>query len=200
MAFRVCKVGTLLTLMFAIPMSLEIDELLVLWLKTPPPCAASMCIAALVFIVIEKLSGGQQTAVNASGKIAQFQAIRGILRVSVIPLALLAIFLDLGAVVAAFALPISAMIVVLCDVWLARVRVGMSAKHWFRHVLIPIACLCVVSLLAGAVPRIFLNQSIFRLLITSIVCLASIVAFSWILLLSYNEKRFILNIVHKRRA
>lgn len=189
MSFWACKAGTLLTLMFAIPMALEIDQILVLWLKNPPPMSAPLCICTLMFIVIEKLTCGHVTAVNATGKIAKFQTLRGVLRCLVIPFALVPACLNWGVVVVAAALPLSVVIVDLGDVLLARKMAGMSSKYWAFHVVVPLCLISVISIVAGLFVRQSLPQSFTRIVCTTFVCLATIFPLSWAMLLSQSERK-----------
>ena len=192
MAFRVCKIGTFLTLLFALPMALEIDNLLLVWLKNPPPMASELCIATLIFIVIEKLSSGHITAVNATGKVAKFQTVRGLLRTSVAPLALVLIWLTNSVVVMSIALPISALIVVFGDVYLAQTRAGLSSRYWIKRVVFPILVIILITVLIGFVPRfIFLNPWL-RLLFTSAISVVVMIFLGWVFLLDLDEKSYVL--------
>ena len=188
MAFRVCKVGTILTLMFAIPMALEIDELLHLWLKEPPPYSAPLSLCALAFIVIEKLTSGHIIAVNASGKIAKFQMVRGVLRTLVIPLAIIPAYSGWGPVAATVALPLSVLFVDLGDVYLARSRVGMSSILWIKDVVIPVSLLILLEFLVGYIPHFLLPASFVRIVITAMFVLGSMIPFAWFIVLSNNER------------
>lgn len=188
MAFRVCKVGTILTLMFAIPMALEIDELLHLWLKEPPPYSESLSLCALAFIVIEKLTSGHIIAVNASGKIAKFQMVRGALRTLVIPLAIIPAYVGWGPVAATVALPLSVLLVDLGDVYLARSRVGMSFHLWIKDVVIPVTLLILLEFLVGYIPHFILPASLVRIVFTSMVVLGSMIPLVWFIVLSANER------------
>lgn len=191
MSFWACKAGTLLTLLFAIPMALEIDQILLLWLKTPPPMSVPMCLCMLAFIVIEKLTCGHIAAVNATGRIARFQMTRGVLRCLVIPFALISAFLDAGAVVAATALPISVVIVDLGDVLMARRLAGMSSKLWLLNVALPLCMITLVSVLVGAIPRQLFPKSLVRVICTTIVTLVVMLPLSWVLLLNEIERMMI---------
>lgn len=193
MAFWACKAGTLLTLIFAVPMALEIDQILVLWLKNPPPMSAPLCVCTLMFIVIEKLSCGHLTAVNATGKIAKFQTLRGILRCLVIPLALISACLNLGVVAVALALPLSVIVVDLGDVWLARKMAGMSSKYWVTGVVSPLCIVALVGLAAGGLPRMLLPQSFVRIVCTTIASLVAMLTLSWWGLLSQVERDMLKN-------
>ena len=198
MAFRVCKAGTLLTLLFAIPMALEIDEVLRLWLKTPPPYASEMCLCTLAFIVIEKLSCGHLTAVNASGRIAKFQIVRGILRTLVIPLAVVAAHIGWGPVAATASLPLSVVAVDLGDVYMARTRVGMSVYYWMEKVVAPICVLTMVVLVVAVIPRFFFAPSLLRVLLTTGFAFLTMLPCAWFFVLSDVERIAVLSKVLKR--
>ena len=199
MAFRVCKIGTFLTLLFALPMVLEIDNLLLVWLKNPPPMASELCIAALIFMVIEKLSSGHITAVNATGKVAKFQTVRGLLRTSVAPLALILIWFTHSVVAMSIALPISAFIVVLGDVYLSQTRAGLSIRYWIKRVVLPIMSIVLITVLIGFLPRVIFTNPWLRLLLTSAISVVVMLFLGWFFLLDSDEKIFILK-KFKRRS
>ncbi len=188
MSFRVCKIGSLLTLMFALPMALEIDEILLLWLKTPPPYASQMCLCTLAFIVIEKFSCGHITAVNASGRIAKFQTVRGVLRTLVIPLAMVAAYLGWGPVAATAALPISVAIVDIGDVYMARRCVGMSMRYWVKQIVVPIVAMSILVASIGYIPQFFFQSSVLRVVGTTILVLGAMIPCAWFVVLAKEER------------
>lgn len=188
MSYWACKAGTLLTLLFAIPMALEIDQILLLWLKTPPPMSAPMCLCMLAFIVMEKLTCGHIAAVNATGKIAKFQMIRGVLRCLVIPFALIPALLNLGAVVTAIALPISVVIVDLGDVLISHKVAGLSPRYWMLHIFFPLFAVAMAGIIAGALPVVILSPSFSRIVCTTVITLIVSLSISWALLLSSDER------------
>lgn len=195
LAYHACRYGTLLTMLFAVPMALEIDTLLRIWLKDPPPYASEMCLCALAFITIEKLSTGHLTAVNASGRVARFQLFRGLLRVSVIPIALLFYFMQLGVSLTVMALPISAGMVVLCDVWLARTRVGMDVVRWLKEVLCPLMAVGGISLIVGFIPHLSMVSTLGRLFVSTILALVAMLTAAWWIVLSNKERERIARMV-----
>jgi len=198
MAFRVCKVGTVLTLLFAIPMALEINELLRLWLKDPPPYAAPMSICALAFTVIEKLSCGHLMAVNASGRIAKFQIVRGLLRVFVIPLALIPAYCGWGPIAAMLALPVSVIFVDVGDVVLARGRVGMSVRCWLKSVILPVVTMIVMVFVIGWTPQLYCPPSFWRIVLTTFLVIATALPCGWFVVLSRQERCWLQHRICKR--
>lgn len=195
MAFRICKIGTALTLVFALPMALEIDEFLRLWLREPPLYSAPMCICALAFIVMEKLTSGHLIAVNATGRIAKFQAVRGILRVFVIPMAVVPAYLGWGPVAATAALPLSVLLVDVGDVYLARTAVGMSARQWIRGVVCPAFLMAAIPCAVGCIPRLSMPASIGRVFVTSLFVLISMLPMVWLLLITADERQRLLAVL-----
>lgn len=193
MAFRVCKVGTLLTVMFALPMALEIDEILHIWLRTPPPYASEFCLCMLAFIVIEKFTCGHITAVNASGRVAIFQLVRGIMRTLVLPLAVVPAFWGWGPIAAAIALPLSVLFVDIGDVLIARSRVGMSVGLWGREVIMPIILICACSCAIGVIPRSFMPSSFLRVIVTTLFVIASLLPCAWFVVFTSKERLVIIN-------
>ena len=191
LAYRVCRYGTLLTLFFAVPMAMEIDKLLEVWLKNPPPYASEMCVCALAFIVIEKLSIGHTSAVNAAGRVALFQICRGLFRVSVLPIAFCTILFKLSAGVTTLALPVSACIVVACDVILARKIVEMSIVKWIREVLTSNLVVCCVGVLGAYLVQIFMEKSLMRLIGTTLISLVAMSVASWIVLIQKDEREIL---------
>lgn len=199
MAYMVCKVGTLFTLLFAVPFSLEMDEILNLWLKEPPPFAAEICIATLAFIVVEKLSTGHGIAINAVGRIAAYQVLHGLMLCSVLLLAFISVILDLGVAITAYTMPISCLLVVVCDVGLARKIVGMKWKRWFNEIFLPLCVLTIAVSAIGWIPHCFMPQSILRLVLTTVFCFLSILPLAWIFVLSKDECLYLKNQLLKVR-
>jgi hypothetical protein len=192
MAFRVCKIGTFLTLLFAVPMALEIDNLLLVWLKNPPPMASELCISTLAFIVIEKLSSGHLIAVNATGRVARFQTVRGLLRTLVAPFALALIWLTNSVIIMSISLPVSALVVVLGDVSLARARTGMSIGYWVKCIAFPVLLVVVVSICVGMVPRLFWSNPWIRLLVTTASMFFILSTLAWMFFFDRSERIYVI--------
>ncbi len=192
MAYRCCKIGTLLTLLFALPLALEIDEVLRLWLKTPPQHTAGFALCVLAMVVIDKTAVGHMLAVNANGKIALYQAVLGTSLILTLPIAWLFIKLGLGAYSAGYAMILTMMFCAWGRVWFARTLVGMSARHWLFHILLPIAFLIAASGVIGLLPRLWLPPSFARVLFTTLLTEAALIPLAWFLILDKGERLFVI--------
>ena len=191
LAFRTCKIGTLLILVFALPLSLEISEVLRLWLRNPPNYAAGICLFVMAMNIIDKMAIGHMICVNANGKVATYQAFVGTSVVATLPLAWLLIELGVGVYSVGWAMVVTMTVCALGRVWFARTLVGMSAWYWVKRVCIPLALLIAICLVVGLVPRLFLAPSFLRICTTTFLVEIVLIPFSWFVILDASEKMFV---------
>jgi O-antigen/teichoic acid export membrane protein len=193
MAFRSCKFGLLLTLIFALPLAIEVNEVLRLWLKEPPPFTSELCLCLIACVVIEKATMGHMMAVNASGVIAKFQCLHGFCLMLALPVGVLSLLVVRSAWSVGIALVGTMVVTALCDVWVARYSVGMSAWEWMKSVVIPLGVLSITGSAVGILPSIFMRPSFFRIVITTIVTLSVFCPLVWYFVLSMDERMFLRN-------
>lgn len=192
MAYRTCKIGTLLTLLFALPLALELPEVLRLWLKHPPEYAAGLCWAILGMIVIDKTAVGHMLAVNANGRIAGYQAVLGTILILTLPVAWVFVAVGWGIYAIGWAMVLTMMGCAWGRVWFARGLVGMSARYWLFRILLPLTAVTVVAGAVGWAPRLFLGPSFWRVCLTTAVTEAVMLPAAWFLLLDKDERAFVL--------
>lgn len=190
LAFQTCKIGTLLILIFSLPLSLEVDEVLRLWLRNPPQYAAGICIFVMGMTVIDKMAVGHMICVNANGKVAMYQAFLGTSLVLTLPVAWLLIECGIGVYSVGWAMVATMSVCAAGRVWFARRLVGMSAWYWLKRVFTPLAMLIAICLAVGLVPRMFMDQSFSRICTTTLLVEAVMLPFAWFLILDASEKNF----------
>jgi len=191
LAYQTCKIGTLLILVFAIPLCLEVDEVLLLWLKNPPLYASGFCIFVLAMNVIDKLAVGHMMAVNANGKVAMYQAFLGTSLVLTLPIAWILVHLNFGPYSIGVAMVMTMIFCATGRVWFARTLVGMSAWYWLKRIVMPIAVVLVVSCAIGWLPRLVMPPSVLRVVITTVLVEIVLVPSSWFVILDERERSYI---------
>lgn len=192
MAYRTCKIGTLLTLLFALPLALELPEILRLWLKHPPEAAVGLCWSILAMIVVDKTAIGHWLAVNANGRVAKYQMVLGTTLILTLPLAWLFVALGWGIYAVGWAMVLTMMGCAWGRVWFARRLVGMSARYWLFHIFLPLVLLAAVSGAVGLVPQFFWEPSFWRVCLTTVVTEVMLLPMAWFLLLDREERDFLL--------
>lgn len=197
-AFRVCKFGTLLSIILALPLILELDYIVKLWLKDPPPFASFLCLSMLVVLIVDNTSTGHMLAVNAMGKIAKYQSFLGTALILTLPLAWLLIYCQCGVYSIGFAFVIATMLSAWGRVYFARKLAGMSARYWLRHILGPMFFVIALTLSFGAIPSLFLDESFCRLALTVVVCELTLIPLAWLMIFSDSERSFVLSKICER--
>lgn len=192
LAYRACKFGTLLLLLFLLPLSLELPYVLKLWLKEPPQYTAGLCWCVLVMMLIDKTAIGHMIAVNARGKIAGYQAFLGSALIATLPLAWFFVTLGWGIYSVGFAMVITMSACAWGRVWFARKLVGMSARYWFFRIFLPILVVIVFTGGVGFLPQIFFTPSFLRLCLSVAIVELLFFLLSWFLVLDKIERGFVI--------
>lgn len=196
MAYRVCKFGTLLILIFSLPLSLEVDEVLLLWLKNPPKYAAGICLFVMVMTVLDKMSVGHMICVNANGKVAKYQLFVGTSIIMTLPIAWVMIKLGYGVYSIGWAMVITIVFCIAGRVWFARGLVGMSARYWTEKVCLPLLGTIALALIIGSVPRLFMEQTFLRVCVTTTMVELFLLPIAWLFVLDSSERAFLTSKFH----
>lgn len=191
LAYRVCKIGTLLILIFAIPMAIEADTLLAVWLKNPPPYASGYCLFMLLWIVLDKTTWGITMLINAKGKIALFQAVVGTCVVSAFPLAWIFAALGVGPYSPGWAAALAVCVTNVGRVWFGRKLVGISVRYWGCHIFIPLIVITVLLLGVGLISRLMLPFGLVRIMVTTMIVEVVLLPASWFWILDVEERAYV---------
>ena len=198
MAFRASKFGMLLTLVFLIPLSLELREVTRLWLKNPPEYSAGLCWCMMAMLLIDKTTMGHMLAVAAKGKIREYQIFLGSSLILTFPIAW-------GLVAAGFGVYAvgGAMIFTMClcawgRLFFARSLVGMSIRVWVTQVMLPVVMSAAPSAVLAYVVVVRLAPSLGRVVLTTLVAEVAFLPGAWYLALSREERAYVSSHVMSR--
>lgn len=197
MAMRVCKFGSLLVMIFAIPAMFEIDNLLSLWLVKPPEYAADICKWLLALLILDRATVGHALAVNAFGKIAAYDLIQGSILFSAVPLTVLLFSLDFGPVSLGYILFATMTACCIGRIAFAKKLVGFPFFCWLRQVALPILIIFCLEVGVCYFVHHFIEANLLRLALAGIAVLGTTVVCAWPCLLDKQEKQWIVDIVKK---
>jgi hypothetical protein len=190
MAMQVCKFGTLLVLFFAIPLILEMDNVLTLWLGTPPVYAGRLCQWMLAMLVVDRLTAGPMLAVNARGKIAAYELVQGTTLLLALPLIWLFFMAGATPVSVGYGLFITMGAYCLGRLGFAKRLVQFPLGEWVTKVALPTLVLTTGSLAAAAGVTSSLGASLLRVGVTVMVTAIVTAGMAWVLLLDSAERSF----------
>ncbi|NTV05795.1 MAG: MATE family efflux transporter [Chlorobiaceae bacterium] len=190
-ALRMCKFSTLLVMLFAIPLVAEIDYVLKLWLHDVPQYAGTLCQLMLIMFLIDQLTVGYMSAVNAQGKIAAYQATLGSILVLTLPLAWLFLKAGFPPTGVGFAFVINIFFVSLGRVYWGRHLLGMPVQKWLNQVVLPCAIAGVISTVAAVVPLWWFSSSFTRFILVIAASVIATILAGWFIALNASERLFL---------
>lgn len=189
-AYSVSRMATVLILIFAIPLALEVDEVLLLWLKNPPQYAAGLCICGLIYAVVDKTSFGYAIAAHATGRMAAYQiGVGGIFLLS-LPVATAVALLGGGIYGVAASVVVMRFGVVAARVILARRVVDVSVRYWITRILLPLSMLILISSAAGRVVMQLMPASFLRIVVTTTCVELTLLPLTWFFMFDDSERMF----------
>lgn len=191
MSYRACKFGTLLVLVFLVPLSLELPEVIRLWLKNPPEFTVGLCLCMMINLILDKSTLGQKIAIYATGQIARYQVVSGGALMLTFPLAWLFSARGLGVYSVGFAMVLTMLVCVLGRVWYARGSAGLRARTWVISAIAPLTVVMVFAYGIGCVPHFFMEESFVRVCITTMCSEVAFVLTTWFIALSSEERSFV---------
>ena len=107
-------------LLVAVPLFVLMDWVLELWLGTPPEGTSTVCRILLVAMALNKMTTGQQLALNAKGRIAWWQVTGGCILLLSVPLAMFIAWMGCGLPAVAWSLLVAYVGCALSNVLFAR--------------------------------------------------------------------------------
>ena len=188
MTYRACKLGTFFCLLFALPLSLELDYLLRLWLKTPPPLLKDVTWLTLATLAVDETTRGFGVAVTARGRIAVYYVVLGLMNVMTLPIGWAGLVCG-GSFLTLFAMILGVRVVAVCwSAWLSRSLLGVSVRYWLRRIVLPLLLAVTLALAVGGVPRLLMDEGVLRLGAVGATCAATFLAVTWRAVLEPDER------------
>lgn len=191
LVFLVGKLGGLLVVLASVPLFLEVDEVMHLWLGKPPADSAYLCSCVLATLFLDKFSIGQHSAIAASGKIVFVKVFNGIVGVLSIPAACVTVGMGYGLRSVGWVLLGSRILVVAARVFNAERVADISVVQWLKVTAFPLLALSTAGLAAGYVPHFFMQDSPARLLFVVAASESVMLPLAWFAVLRRQERSYV---------
>ena len=188
---RVSKLGGMLVVLISLPLFLEIQEVMRLWLKRPPAESPFLCGCVIVALFLGKISSGERIAISASGRMAAYQIGVGAVNVFSILAAWLMMRAGFGLASVGYASIGVAVITAVQRVFFAHRLAGVLAAEWIRRVVFPLAALILSGLAVAAVPRFALDQTFGRIVLTTLAAESVMLPLAWFVVIDTEERAYV---------
>lgn len=188
---RSCKFAALSSLVFAIPLVAVLDDVLILWLKTPPPFTVFFTVLVLFEHLVNSITQGPTIAIAASGDIRDYNINIFYLNVLTLPLALAAAWMGGGVYGVGCVLGFMTCVLGLRRIYYAKRFGKVSRMLWVRKALMPVVVIMLISVPVAYGTRISMSPGFVRIMVTTVVCLGVMLPCMWRLGLDMEEREYV---------
>jgi O-antigen/teichoic acid export membrane protein len=194
---RSSKFSFYLLFLLSLPIILEINQILKLWLRNVPSYAPIFTVLILVVILITSISGPLKIAVQATGKIAVYQAVIGTLLFMTLPISYYFLKLGYPPEVTLYITIVIEIIALIFRFFFLKKIINFPVTRFIKDVVIRNIIIVLLSVSLPLFVRKALDESFWRLIF--VVC----VAFIWNAIVIYvvglnkSEKMIVQKTVQK---
>ena len=195
---RGAKFSYFLMFILLLPICLESETILHLWLGIVPKYAAVFVRWALVISLVNSLSTTLITGLHASGKLKHYMTIVGIVEVSNLPITYITFKLGGGPIYAYIVYFSVYLVLMFLRLYLIKDLIYMSGVKYIKAVYLRVL---FVSLLAIPIPMalcIVLQDSLIRLLVISVVSILCTCGSICAIGLDSHERKMIMKVVYSK--
>lgn len=192
LTYSISKLAFLVFLMMSLPICLEINYILHLWLgETVPPHTSTFIIIMLVTNTYGTFVSPISTVMNATGKIRFFQIISSFSNLMSVPLAYLFLTMDAVPEYVFIALLITMFTNLLAGLISAHKFAKLSFLDYFKSVFLPCTIVALVSTPLGYIPHTLLPEGFVRLIVECIYYVIVVASIAYMFALDTGEKNMI---------
>ena len=184
--------------LFALPLALEINTVLKLWLKEVPEYTALFSRIIIIFILVNALQNAMITAVNATGKIKWYNIWESATLILVIPIVYIALYIGMDAYWA-FILQVLFMIAgLIISVLYVKKLTGFSVLEYFKNVIYSNCKVVIVSFAITYLLHYIMDEGFLRLMIVSVFSIFASGLSILYIGMSNSERINTINIIKKK--
>ena len=192
LTFTISKLAALFVAILAVPICIEIDFILKVWIgEQVPNHANTFVVWVLLNTVVNILMGSMATIVHASGQMKTYQLVGGFIKLLPVPVSLFLlkyVYIPEYALISVFIFTFVGYIV---GLYIIKSIQDYSITQYFRSVLFPVLAVPTILVLLIYPLHIIMVQSIYRLITIMIEGCVMGCLTTYILALTQDEKRYV---------
>ncbi len=189
------KYSFLLLLMVALPVMLETDYVLSLWLKEVPPYASAFVQLQLAYALVDVLVYTNLVLNNATGKIKTYQLLISITQLAIIPVSYIVLKLGGNPVLTIAMTNLMYVLIVVPRINLNRKFIGITFGYFFKTVISKLFIVCFLTTTTCLLIQTRLEVSFVRLMLITFISTFCIAILAYSIALSASERKVIMGIV-----
>jgi len=193
MACRASKFGSLLCLVFLLPLTIEIPAIIDVWLKTPPPMAATACYFMFATLLLDQFARGINISVCASGKVALFNIALGGFHILSLPVIIVVVLVCGGGFLSVLSVLVSFKAIgLVAGLFIAKRNVNYPVMFLLKDIIVPLILTVCLSLSTGfLVKKSLCDWCYLRMLLDFTAVELPFLFVSWFWVLNRSEREYV---------
>lgn len=189
--FRASKFTCYLLLMLSLPVAMETNTILTLWLKIVPDYTVQFIQVLLAILIIDSMARPLMTAAAATGDVKKYQSIIGGILLSIVPIAYIVLRLG-GNPTSVYFVHLSVCVVAfLARLVIIRPMIKLSLRQFFMSVLMPCGIVFIFSLTISLVVRRFIPDGLTGTIMMCSFSALFVAVFAYSIGLTKGERAFV---------
>lgn len=198
LVFHSSKLAFYLLMVLSIPLLLELDEILIIWLYKVPPYTSTIGKLMIISILIETLANQIIGAYQAQNKIKRYQVYSSTIILLNIPISYISILYFSNPIIPYVISVLLSVLYVCSIIWNARKELNMNIEEYVKQVILNVVVVYCFSILIVWSCIKMLEPSFLRILVTCIISLSASSLIIWLIGLDKTEKDFIIKVVKQK--
>lgn len=191
--FASSKFSFLLLFVMSLPVMLEAETLLGLWLKEVPKYTPLFFRLIIITTMIDGISNPFMRAVDATGNIKKYQIIVGGILLMIVPVSYVVLKLG-GAPYSVFIVHICmSFLAFLMRLYLVRKLINYSIMMYWKNILSRLIVVVIISVVFTLFVRAKMEPSLIRLVTVSLISVSAVLLLSYNIALLPNERALLKN-------
>lgn len=189
-SFLSSRISVLAFSIFAIPIILEMNTVLSLWLGNDvPPYTRELSQCVLLFTLLNQFSNGLMSAIQATGRIRNYQIAMGLIILLNIPIAYIVLKLGYPIYYVTIGFILLEFVSLIVRIFMAKHIVGLKISDYLKAVLIPSIIIISGATVAALIPHMMIADGFASLFIVCVAYLLFFVIMSWFFAFEDKQQR-----------
>ena len=198
LVYRSCKATFFLMYVFALPLIIEMQYVLTLWLKNPPNYAVIFTQLTLFDVVIDSVNYPLMTTAQATGKIKLYQGVVGGILLLNLPLSFMALANGFGPTSVFIVAILLTFVAFMVRLLVLKRLVLFSVLKFLEQVFVPLVVVAIISALLPMYVHNLMAVGFIRLILVCVTSVCSVGFFAFFVALSKPEKQYIRTILRSK--
>lgn len=189
--YRSARFSFYLLFFLSLPVMLETNFILTIWLKTVPENTVVFLRIMICTSLIYTLANPLIVANQATGKVKKYQAICGTILLMILPISYICLKFGCPAYSVFIVHFVMESIAQLARMILLRPLIGIRISDYIRNIYIKVLSVTGLSVIIPSIIYLNMTDSVLRFFIVCIVCVLSVGLVAYTVGLSSNERNFV---------